>query len=91
MTDPIEAAIWYHSQRSVSGNCLWCGTPQPCDILVQARMDLPKVSVDEKFGMRYVELKKCPEGGVKETREYDGGILIDFNADGEVLGIEILS
>lgn len=47
-----------------------------------------KVQRDKKLDVAYIELKK---GKVAETVELRRGILIDFDKNGEIIGIEVLS
>jgi uncharacterized protein YuzE len=47
-----------------------------------------KMTIDEKLDVAYVELRK---GKVASTVEFRAGMLVDFDASGQVVGIEILS
>ena len=49
---------------------------------------MKKITIDEKLDVAYVELRK---GKVASTVEFHPGMLVDFDASGRVVGIEILA
>ncbi len=49
---------------------------------------MKKVTVDSKLDVAYVELRT---GKVARTVQFSPGLLVDFDIEGQVLGIEVLS
>lgn len=54
-----------------------------------------KIKYDKEVDAAYIYLVEITEGGVKKTypcdpKEVDGIINLDFNEDGQLLGIEIM-
>lgn len=47
-----------------------------------------KVSKDAKMDVAYIQLRS---GKVVKTVEFKRGLLIDFDKNGEIIGIEVLS
>ncbi|MEU4224313.1 DUF2283 domain-containing protein [Nonomuraea sp. NPDC026600] len=77
-------AVGYtHSPRGWMGNC---NDPRPADESKSARY-----TYDPEAGATYVYLRHpIPEGGVAKTAEVDAMVNVDYDADGEVIGIEII-
>ena len=48
------------------------------------------VAEDEYTGAVYVTVAKVGPGGVSRTVELDDGVFLDVDADGRILGIELL-
>ncbi|MBI2165143.1 MAG: DUF2283 domain-containing protein [Chloroflexi bacterium] len=46
-----------------------------------------KITYDPKADALYIQFQK---GKAKQTRKLDGGLLVDFDEDGKVFGIEII-
>ncbi len=46
---------------------------------------------DRKSDALYVTLKKVAKGGVKRTVEVKEGVLLDFDQDNTIVGIEVLN
>ncbi len=49
---------------------------------------MKNVTVDQKIDVAYVELRT---GKVARTLQFSPGMLVDFDAEGQVIGIEVLS
>ena len=49
---------------------------------------MKKVTVDSKLDVAYVELRT---GKIAKTMQFSPGMLVDFDIEGQVLGIEVLS
>ena len=50
-----------------------------------------KVNYDRQADAAYIYLKKISPGEVKHTIELDKNIILDFNSQKKLVGIEILS
>jgi uncharacterized protein YuzE len=50
-----------------------------------------KVTYDKEADAAYIYLKKISPGEVKETIELKENIVLDFNSERKLIGIEILS
>ncbi len=55
---------------------------------ILGRLILKKATVDSKLDVAYVELRT---GKVARTMQFSPGMLVDFDIEGQVLGIDVLS
>jgi uncharacterized protein YuzE len=55
---------------------------------ILGRCILKKVTVDSKLDVAYVELRTRK---IAKTMQFSPGMLVDFDIEGQVLGIEVLS